>query len=60
MLESVVNIVPRGTELISIRHANAAGLEGAIRCAAPAVGNEQFAVLLPDILFSSSEHVKKT
>ena len=59
LLESVRNTLPRGTEVLSIRQPVAAGLGDAIRCAAPAVGNEPFAVMLPDVLFSSLEDARE-
>ena len=53
LLKAINEIIPRNIELISIRQPRAAGLGDAIRCAAPAVGNEPFAVMLPDVLFST-------
>ena len=53
LLKAINEIIPRNVELISIRQPRAAGLGDAIRCAAPAVGNEPFAVMLPDVLFST-------
>jgi len=53
LLKSINEILPRHIELVSVRQPRAAGLGDAIRCAAPAVGNEPFAVMLPDVLFST-------
>ena len=53
LLKSINEIMPPHIELVSIRQPHAAGLGDAIRCSAPAVGNEPFAVMLPDVLFST-------
>jgi len=58
LLKAIDEIVPRNIELLSIRQPRAAGLGDAIRCAAPAVGNEPFAVMLPDVLFSARYDAK--
>ena len=50
LLRAARDIVPRGVDLISVRQPRAAGLGDAIRCAAGAVGNGPFAVMLPDVL----------
>ena len=58
LLRAIDEIIPRNIELLSIRQPRAAGLGDAIRCAAPAVGNEPFAVMLPDVLFSTREDAR--
>lgn len=58
LLNAIHEIIPRNIELISIRQPRAAGLGDAIRCAAPAVGNEPFAVMLPDVLFSTQDEAR--
>lgn len=58
LLEAIDEIIPRNIELLSIRQPRAAGLGDAIRCAAPAVGNEPFAVMLPDVLFSTRDDAR--
>ena len=58
LLRAIDEIIPRNIELLSIRQPRAAGLGDAIRCAAPAVGNEPFAVMLPDVLFSTQEDAR--
>jgi len=58
LLNAIHEIIPRNVELLSIRQPRAAGLGDAIRCAAPAVGNEPFAVMLPDVLFSTRDDAK--
>lgn len=55
LLKAIGEIIPRNVELLSIRQPRAAGLGDAIRCAAPAVGNEPFAVMLPDVLFNTQD-----
>jgi UTP--glucose-1-phosphate uridylyltransferase len=50
LLKGIREIVPEHVQLISVRQPRAAGLGDAIRCAAPAVGDEPFAVMLPDVL----------
>ena len=49
-LEEVRSIVPKGVTIIAIRQAQAKGLGHAISCAYPVVGDNPFAVLLPDVL----------
>ena len=53
LLEVVRNIVPPGVACIYIRQAEPLGLGHAVLCAKPAVGNEPFAVMLPDDLIDS-------
>lgn len=50
LLEEVRSITPPGLTVISVRQAEAKGLGHAILCARPVVGEEPFAVLLPDVL----------
>lgn len=50
LLEDVQNIVPPDVTIISVRQAEAKGLGHAISCARPVVGDNPFAVLLPDVL----------
>jgi UTP--glucose-1-phosphate uridylyltransferase len=50
LLEEVRSITPPGLTIISVRQAEAKGLGHAILCARPVVGEEPFAVLLPDVL----------
>lgn len=50
ILESVQNILPDDVTLMAIRQPEAKGLGHAVLCASAAVGNEPFAVLLPDVL----------
>ena len=50
LLAEVRNILPDDVSVISVRQHRALGLGHAVACAAPVVGNEPFAVLLPDVL----------
>ncbi|WP_334078785.1 UTP--glucose-1-phosphate uridylyltransferase GalU [Microbulbifer sp. M83] len=50
ILDDVRSIVPEDVTVISVRQAQAKGLGHAIACARPVVGDNPFAVLLPDVL----------
>jgi UTP--glucose-1-phosphate uridylyltransferase len=50
LLDEVQSILPEGVLIVSVRQAEAKGLGHAIQCAQQIVGNEPFAVLLPDVL----------
>nr|WP_202932862.1 MULTISPECIES: UTP--glucose-1-phosphate uridylyltransferase GalU [Shewanella] len=50
LLNEVQSICPQNVTVISVRQAQAKGLGHAILCARPVVGDEPFAVLLPDVL----------
>jgi len=50
LLDAVQSICPKDVTVISVRQSQAKGLGHAILCARPVVGNEPFAVLLPDVL----------
>ncbi|MEK6805340.1 MAG: UTP--glucose-1-phosphate uridylyltransferase GalU [Pseudomonadota bacterium] len=50
LLEIVQNIVPKHVHCIFIRQPEALGLGHAVLCAAPAIGDEDFSVLLADDL----------
>lgn len=50
LLDLVRSIVPAGVSCIYVRQPQALGLGHAVLCAKPVVGNEPFAVLLPDDL----------
>ncbi|GMG86569.1 UTP--glucose-1-phosphate uridylyltransferase GalU [Biformimicrobium ophioploci] len=50
LLDEVRGIVPKDVTVISVRQAEAKGLGHAISCARPIVGDNPFAVLLPDVL----------
>ncbi|UOO87832.1 UTP--glucose-1-phosphate uridylyltransferase GalU [Vitreoscilla massiliensis] len=53
LLEITQNILPDGVNLMYIRQTEALGLGHAVLCAAPAVGNEPFAVILADDLIDA-------
>lgn len=55
LLDEVRSINPKHVTVISVRQHMALGLGHAILCAAPVIGNEPFAVLLPDVLISKYE-----
>lgn len=50
LLDEVQAICPKDVTIIGVRQAQAKGLGHAILCARPVVGNEPFAVLLPDVI----------
>jgi len=50
LLADMRNILPGDVSVIAVRQHQALGLGHAVACAAPVVGNEPFAVLLPDVL----------
>ena len=53
-LELVRNIVPRGVSCVYVRQPEALGLGHAVLCARPAVGDNPFAVILPDDLIDGN------
>ena len=53
LLEITQNILPEGVNLMYIRQTEALGLGHAVLCAAPAVSNEPFAVILADDLIDA-------
>lgn len=52
LLEEVRSICPKDVTLIHVRQGNAKGLGHAVLCGRPVVGNEPFAVVLPDVLLA--------
>lgn len=50
ILDSVRNILPSDVTVLSVRQPEAKGLGHAVLCAEAAIGDEPFAVLLPDVL----------
>ena len=50
LLEEIRSIVPKGITIISVRQPKALGLGHAILTARPIIGDEPFAVLLPDVI----------
>src|SRR5690606_6793823 len=55
LLAEVRSITPPGLTVISVRQAEAKGLGHAILCAKSVVGDEPFAVLLPDVIVDNAE-----
>lgn len=55
ILRSVKNILPSHVKFTSIRQADAKGLGHAVLCAKHLIGEEPFAVLLPDVLVVDDE-----
>ncbi|KDE40815.1 MAG: UTP--glucose-1-phosphate uridylyltransferase GalU [Nitrincola lacisaponensis] len=55
LLESIRDILPSDAEVISVRQPKALGLGHAVLCAAPVVGEDDFAVMLPDMLIDNGK-----
>ena len=55
LLEEVRSICPSDVTIMHVRQGQAKGLGHAILCAHPVVGNEPFAVLLPDVILDEFE-----
>ena len=53
-LDLVQNIVPRGVSCVYVRQPEALGLGHAVLCARPAIGDNPFAVILPDDLIDGN------
>lgn len=62
LLEEVRSIVPKDVTIMHVRQGNAKGLGHAVLCGRPLVGDESFAVILPDVLLAefSANQKKKT
>lgn len=54
LLAAIKNIVPSDVTIVSVRQPEAKGLGHAVFCAASVVGNEPFAVILPDVLVNNT------
>ncbi|PIE25439.1 MAG: UTP--glucose-1-phosphate uridylyltransferase [Neptuniibacter caesariensis] len=52
ILKAVQDIIPADVAISTVRQHKALGLGHAVLCAAPIIGNEDFAVLLPDMLIN--------
>lgn len=59
-LAEVQSITPKGVTIMHVRQGNAKGLGHAILCAYPVVGDEPFAVVLPDVLVDNTMYNPKT
>jgi len=53
LLETVGHILPNDANIISVRQPQALGLGHAVLCAAPIIGDEDFAVMLPDVILNN-------
>lgn len=53
ILDSVQNIIPDNVTITAVRQHRALGLGHAVLCASSVIGDEDFAVLLPDMLINS-------
>ncbi|OPD15853.1 UTP--glucose-1-phosphate uridylyltransferase GalU [Pasteurella multocida] len=52
LLDEVYSICPKNVTIMHVRQGNAKGLGHAVLCGRPLVGNEPFAVILPDVLLA--------
>jgi UTP--glucose-1-phosphate uridylyltransferase len=55
LLKEITEILPAGVSVISIRQPQPLGLGHAVLCAKSIVGNDDFAVLLPDVLVKDAD-----
>lgn len=60
LLEEVRSICPKDVTIMHVRQGNAKGLGHAVLCGRPLVGNEPFAVVLPDVLLADFSANQKT
>ncbi|MDU8923539.1 UTP--glucose-1-phosphate uridylyltransferase GalU [Pasteurellaceae bacterium LIM206] len=60
LLEEVRSICPSNVTIMHVRQGNAKGLGHAVLCGRPLVGNEPFAVVLPDVLLADFTANQKT
>ncbi|RUO78334.1 UTP--glucose-1-phosphate uridylyltransferase GalU [Pseudidiomarina taiwanensis] len=54
LLAQVQSLCPQGVTIMPVRQAHAKGLGHAVLCARPLVGDEPFAVVLPDVLVDAA------
>ncbi|NPA72791.1 MAG: UTP--glucose-1-phosphate uridylyltransferase GalU [Gammaproteobacteria bacterium] len=60
LLEKLAAIIPDHVNIIAVRQPEALGLGHAVLCAAPVIGEEDFAVLLPDVILNTgSDDLKR-
>lgn len=55
LLNELRDIIPSHIHVVSVRQPKPLGLGHAVLCAQPVIGNEPFAVLLPDVLIDSGD-----
>ncbi len=58
LLAEVRDILPKDVSVIAVRQHRALGLGHAVACAAPVVGHDPFAVLLPDVLVDCGDQTE--
>ncbi|WP_043970924.1 MULTISPECIES: UTP--glucose-1-phosphate uridylyltransferase GalU [Acinetobacter] len=56
LLKEITNILPKHVSVVSVRQPQPLGLGHAVLCAKDIVGDEAFAVLLPDVLVKNKSH----
>lgn len=52
LLDEVRSIIPTDVTIMHVRQGHAKGLGHAVLCAQPLIGNESFAVILPDVILA--------
>lgn len=60
LLEEVRSIIPKDVTIMHVRQGHAKGLGHAVLCAKPLIGNEPFAVVLPDVILSEFSADQRT
>ncbi len=55
LLKEIIEILPKHISVISVRQPQPLGLGHAVLCAKDIIGNEPFAVLLPDVLVKNND-----
>lgn len=60
LLDEIRSICPKDVTIMHVRQGNAKGLGHAVLCGRPLVGNEPFAVVLPDVLLADFSADQKT
>lgn len=57
LLKEIKDILPAHVSVVSVRQPQPLGLGHAVLCAKPIVGNDDFAVLLPDVLVKDADPI---
>lgn len=60
LLEEVQSICPKGVTVMQVRQGEAKGLGHAVLCAKPCIGDNPFAVVLPDVILDEYTADQKT
>ncbi|MGN1280994.1 MAG: UTP--glucose-1-phosphate uridylyltransferase GalU [Succinivibrio sp.] len=60
LLDEVQNIIPKNVSILNVRQGESKGLAHAIQCAYPIVGNNPFAILLPDVIIDEKKSDLRT